>query len=175
MNRTVLLSLLAVATTAGFAQSSATASSSVGARILCKIQVANNQGLEFGTIVADSSAQTVTVSAAAAATRSTTGTAGNLLTGGGPVAAAFEAAKFTVTGCGGKSYSVTLPGSTTINDGGTNNMTVNNYTKSTLGTLGTSPFTSGTDVFYVGADLGVGANQAAGNYTGTFSVTVQYL
>ena len=179
MKRSIILSLLVAAALPALAQSSATAAgNAVAARILCKIQIANTLGLGFGTIVADA-AQTVTVDASAN-TRTTTGAAGNLLTGGDSIEAGpFQRASFTITGCGGKDYSVTLPAasSVTLSDGGVNTMTVLSFNSDKTGvrSLGSAPFTSGTDTLRVGGALSVGANQAAGNYTGTFDVTVQYL
>ncbi len=88
------------------------------------------------------------------------------LAGGTP-----QAASFTVNGEGTSAYTITLPASATISDGGGNNMTVNNFTHD----AGASPaLTAGADTFSVGADLVIGAGQVAGAYTGSFTVTVNY-
>jgi spore coat protein U-like protein len=51
-------------------------------------------------------------------------------------------------------------------------MTVNAFTSTPSGT---GTFNSGgTATLNIGATLAVGANQTAGSYTGTFSVTVDY-
>lgn len=49
-------------------------------------------------------------------------------------------------------------------------MDVDNFT----GSKANGTLTSGADSFTVGGTLDVAANQAAGEYTGTFTVTVEY-
>lgn len=74
-------------------------------------------------------------------------------------------------------YTVILPaGPVTISNGG-HTMTVQNFNTNAFGTI--SPFThimfeGGRVPFGLGADLVVGANQEAGTYTGTFSITATY-
>ncbi|MBK8727439.1 MAG: DUF4402 domain-containing protein [Holophagaceae bacterium] len=168
----VLLSLGPVA----FSQASATASSNVGARILRGITLTNTAPLEFGQIVSDTVAQTVTVSTAGA--RSSTGPAANLLTGAGPFAAAAQAAGFTATGSmGHTSFAITLPASTTVTNG-TDTRTVDTFVSSVGLTStfagGTFPTSAGTRNFTVGANLVLTGNETEGDYVGTFDVTVAY-
>ncbi len=109
----------------------------------------------------------------------TTGTAGTVtvtpagarssvdvdLLGGIPAAASFDA-----TGASDATYSITLPSSATLTSGA-NTMTIDSFTDD----AGASPtLPGGSDTFNVGATLNVGATQAAGTYSGTFSVTVNY-
>jgi len=66
----------------------------------------------------------------------------------------------------------------TLNSGG-NHMTVSNFLPYSVNnngssTLGLIPLLGGTDSLKVGGTLNVGNNQAPGNYSGTFSVTVTY-
>ena len=82
----------------------------------------------------------------------------------------FNAAGFSVTGEGSQTYAITLPSSATLTSGG-NTMTVDTFTHD----AGGSPTLSGgSDSFNVGATLQVGGSQAAGVYSGTYAVTVNY-
>ena len=87
------------------------------------------------------------------------------LLGGTPAASSFD-----VTGEPGQVYSITLPSSATLTSGA-NTMTVDTFTHDS----GATPsLVAGSDTFNVGATLNVGAAQAAGSYSGTFAVTVNY-
>jgi hypothetical protein len=83
------------------------------------------------------------------------------------------AAQFLVTGDALSNYSITLPsdGVVFLTNESSNTMAVNGFTSLPLaaGVLAT-----GNQVLSVGATLSVGANQAAGNYSGSFNVTVVY-
>jgi len=82
------------------------------------------------------------------------------------------AASFTASGSGSQTYTITLPGSaSTLSDGAAHTMTVDSVSSSVGGT---GTLTAGTQTFTVGGTLHVGANQVAGAYTGSFSVTVAY-
>ena len=87
-----------------------------------------------------------------------------------PTDAARKSGKFTVTGLAGSTYKLTVPESTTIANG-SNSMTIA-LTKSASSTGNT--LSGGTSTFYVGGTLSVGATQATGNYSGTYTVTVAY-
>lgn len=56
----------------------------------------------------------------------------------------------------------------TLSSGG-NTMAIGSFTNNSGGSL-----SGGTDSFNVGATLTVGASQAAGSYSGTYTVTVNY-
>ena len=58
----------------------------------------------------------------------------------------------------------------TLTSGG-DTVTVDTFTDDTAGT---GTLAGGSDSFNVGATLNLGANQPAGNYTGTYTVTVEY-
>jgi spore coat protein U-like protein len=155
-----------------FAQSQVTADAS--ATIVAPISITQDNGLNFGSIAAGSTASDVRVTPAGA--RSITNGGNATLSVGG---AAASAASFTVTGSAGYQYTVSLPADdiVTLSDGGTNSMAVNSFNflaTNNNATTGTGILTGGSDILKVGATLLVSANQAAGSYTGTFDVTVNY-
>ena len=155
--------VLACGADAAFAQ--ATATSSANASIVTAIGLSNTVALDFGDVVAGATAGTGVVGSAGARSNTGGATLGN--------ASGAAAASFNVTGAANATYAITLPSSTTVSTGGTTpvTMTVNTFTKSvTTGTLSAS----GTGSFKVGATLQVGASQALGAYTGSFTVTVAY-
>ncbi len=116
--------------------------------------------MDFGTMVPTGTAGTVTVTPAGA--RSSVNVD---LFGGVPSAASFD-----VTGDAGQAYSIILPSSATLTSGG-DTMIVDTFNHD----AGVTPtLVSGSDTFNVGATLHVGAAQASGTYSGTFSVTVNY-
>ncbi len=117
--------------------------------------------MDFGTMVPTGTAGTVTVTPAGA--RSSVNVD---LLGGVPAAASFD-----MTGKGSANYSIILPSSTTLTSGA-NTMTVDTFTHD----AGASPRLppGGSETFNVGATLNVGATQAAGTYSGTFDMTVNY-
>jgi hypothetical protein len=170
MKKTTLIALTALAAIAmlvpagsAMAQNSANASATATATIITPITLNNTAALQFGNVVASTAAGTIVVSPAGvrSATLGATGISGL------PI----SAAAFTVGGGADRTFTITLPASTTITDG-TNNMTVDTFTSSlgassTLNGSGTAPLT-------VGATLNVNASQPAGEYTGTFLVTVAY-
>ncbi len=130
------------------------------ATILAPISISSSGDMDFGTMLTTGTAGTVTVTPAGA--RSSVDVD---LFGGLPSAASFD-----VTGAVGQAYSITLPSSTTLTSGG-DTMNVDTFNHDAGGTP-TLP--GGSDTFNVGATLNVGATQAAGTYSGTFAVTVNY-
>ena len=147
---------LAVNKTVLAADATGTATSTV----VAPITIAAGDDLAFGSLAPTASAGTVVLSTAGARTNTNV----DLLTG-----STVTAATFTVGGGASAAYSITLPTTATLTSGG-NNMTVNNFVHS----AGGSPTVdgSGSGPIQVGATLNVGANQAAGAYTGTYQVTV---
>lgn len=91
-----------------------------------------------------------------------------------------KAAEFQVKGDGGSAFTVTFPvGDTELTSGvltpmkilaGGFTAKIDGAANSTSGTIAAL----GTTVLKVGATLQVGANQDKGDYTGSFSVTVNY-
>lgn len=127
------------------------------ATIVNPLTISQNQPLNFGIIVPDSSGDSTVDQSG-----NTTGDAQHL---GGA-----QNATFDITGYENSSYTITLDNSTTLTSG-SDSMTVTSL--SIEG--GTSrSLSSGSDSFDVNGVLEVGASQAAGNYTGTYNVTINY-
>ena len=128
------------------------------------LQINKVQDLAFGSYAAtQSQGGTVTINPA---------TGGKTVTG--PLVdfgAAHQRAQFHVTGDPDAAFSITLPSQITINRGG-DTMTVNAFTSSPSGS-GVLDGTGSVEL-YVGATLTLSANQAAGNYSDPFTVTVNY-
>lgn len=123
--------------------------------------------LRFGSFAAGSGG-TVTVGTAS----DTVTTTGGVFHFGGTI----NRARFNLTcpGSGmdsGTNYIVTTDASVTLSSGA-NTMTLNNFTKSPAS--GSINVNGATVVIYVGGRLNASANQAAGSYSGSFNVTVNY-
>jgi len=155
--------LVAVAATAN-AQVTGTATGS--ATIITPIAIANAGNMNFGSIAVSANPGTVVLSTAAVRTAS----GGVTLPA---VTGSVTTAKFTVTGLGASTYSISLPSSYVISDGASHNMTVNNFVSDPSGT---GALTGGTQTINVGATLNVLGSQTAGTYTNAtgFNVTVNY-
>lgn len=171
MKKSTLIALSIVAVAAllvpagsAMAQSSASASATATATIVAPITLTNTTDLAFGNIVASGAAGTVTVTPAGV--RSAGG--GATAISGLPV----SAAAFNVAGGADRTFTITLPAGPVPINAGANTMNVGTFTSS----LGASSTLDGTGAaaLAVGGTLSVGANQPAGSYTGTFSVTVAY-
>lgn len=149
------------------ANAQSTASANATARIITPIILTHGQDLVFGTIASTSSAGTVEVDTEGVRT-GTNVTLSTIVEG--------KASTYTVTGENNSTYSITLPedDQVTISNGvAANDMPVKTFTCSYASKESTLSAT-GTDSFTVGATLHVAANQAVGNYTGSFNVTVNY-
>ena len=163
----ILLSLVAIFSIASFtAKAQVKATAEASANIVGPISITKSVDLSFGN-VAVSPTLAGTVVLGPASTRTKTG--GVTL----PVlAGTVTAAKFTVAGEAGTTYSITLPAAFTITGAGTP-MTIDNFvsTPSATGSLA-----SGTEDIFVGGTLNVAAGQVSGLYTNTTDlvVTVNY-
>jgi spore coat protein U-like protein len=171
--RLVLVTLSLVATASGaWAQSSATGTANATATVIRPITLASAGDLVFGNVVASVAGGTLLLTAASPAVPTATG-----ITQPG-TQTTVAAAVFNVGGEGAFTYSILPIAGVSISDGALHTMTVDTFTTSAvsgvLGTLSGTAGGSGTQSFYVGGTLHVGSNQVAGNYTGTFSVTVAY-
>jgi predicted RecA/RadA family phage recombinase len=132
-----------------------------------QIAISNAGALAFGKFAAGSGG-TVTVSTSGART-SSGGVV--LLSSGAGAAAAFNISD-PDTGNLTKTYIITLPANGTVAlASGSNSMAVNDFVSDPSGS---SIMVTGTQTLTVGATLSVGANQPVGNYSGSFSVTVNY-
>ncbi len=159
-----LAAAIALMTLNGTSAIAATASATASATISnAPITITNTTPLSFGEIAPGSQASVVTMSNDG--TRSVTSGDVTLGADNGSVAV------FELTGEANKSYTINLPtADVTLSDADGATMTVNNFTHNASGTI---PAT-GTESFNVGAQLNIGANQAAGSYSGNFSVEVIY-
>jgi hypothetical protein len=127
-----------------------------------EIDIAQTQGLEFGTLIAGP-AGSVTITPEGVRT-----TAGVLAS----PASGFGASSFIVTieGQGNPNYTITLPGSVNLNGPGGVWMRVDSFQRTA--TSGKVDPRTKTESFSVGATLHVETGQAAGSYTGVYPVTV---
>jgi hypothetical protein len=162
MKTSIRLSLAATLV-AGFgvlsgAAMAATATGNASATVLTPIAVSETTALNFGTLSANASGGSVLITAAGVRTPSGT----VVVTSG-----AFSAAAFTVTGTGNATFGITYPSAFNVSNGA-NTMSV------TVAGASTGTLASGTVVVPVGGTLTVGAAQAAGAYTGTYPLTVEY-
>lgn len=155
------------------AQSSATTTGNATATVIRPITISNSVDLAFGNVVPSGVAGTLTLTAAS----STVATPAGGITQPATTPGTRTAALFTVGGEGGFTYAITLPSTAqTITGPAAATMTVTAFTSSpsATGVLSNAIGAAGTQSLYVGGTLNVGVGQAAGNYTGTFSVTVDY-
>ena len=150
--------IAALAMNASAAQA-ATATGTAKAKILRQIQLTNTSDLQFATIISGATASTVSVS-----------TAGGVSCGAGlTCTGTTTAANFNIQGTNGAVVLVGGDSSVTLNGSISGTMTAALTYSAPNVTLGA---TGGA--FQVGGTLSVGANQASGDYTGTFNVTADY-
>lgn len=140
------------------AASAATATATARAKILRQITLTNTSDLQFGTIVTSAAASTVAISSAGARTCG----AGLVCSG------TTTAADFTIGGTTGQVVTISVPASVSLTSGG------NTMTASLAANAATTTLVANAGAFSVGGTLSVGANQADGDYTGTFTATVDY-
>jgi hypothetical protein len=162
--RSAVLAATAAATIGtGGSAFAASATANASATIVQAITISSTEDLSFGTIAPSAAGGNVVVDSAD--TRTTC--AGGNFCSGTVTSAAFE-----VSGEANYNYSITLPATNATLSSSGNTMTVSSFTSSASATpaLGAT----GTDTFKVGATLAVGGGQAAGTYTGTFDVSVDY-
>jgi Domain of unknown function (DUF4402) len=135
------------------------------ARTLRPVAVINTRPLDFGTLIAGTTAGTATINPR---TDARTRTGGIVLAGGAP-----SAARFTVTGTPAVNAFITLgPPPTLVRLSGTETMPVTNMTLNG-GRTRRFPANGVLDV-RVGGRLRIAANQRDGVYSGSFNLTVDY-
>ena len=159
MKRAIVGAAIAALAMNAPAAHAASATGTATAKILRQITLTNTSALQYATIISGATASTVAVTTAGARTCG----AGLTCTG------TTTAANFDVQGTSGAVVLVGGDSSVTLNGslGGTMASTLTySAANITLGTTGGS--------FQVGGTLSVGANQTAGDYTGTFNVTANY-
>ena len=166
-HKKIIVAAGAAALTAGFyssAVSAATVTANATANVITPLSIAETTGgMNFGDVSVDALvAGTVILDTTGARTV----TAGAEAVTGGTV----QSGAYSVTGEGTKAYSITFPANATISSG-LNSMTVDTFTHDAGGA---PALTAGSDTFNVGATLNIGAGQAPGNYTGSYTLTVDY-
>jgi hypothetical protein len=147
---------------------SASAAGSAQAAVISPIGITNTAALRFGQVIRPTSTGTIVVAPNGAIT-TTGGVVGNDAiaqtgTGRGP-------AGFFLTTNRGAAVHLTLPNSFTITSGG-NSMQISNLTTSSTSIPSAPP--SHSFIVKVGGTLTLAANQPAGTYTGTFTLTAVY-
>ncbi len=159
MKRALLGAAIAALAMNASAAHAASASGTATAKILRQITLAKTSDLQYATIISGAAASTVGVSTAGAVS------CGANLTCTGTT----TAANFNVQGTNGAVVLVGGDSSVTLNGslGGTMSSTLT-YSAPNI----TLSATGGS--FQVGGTLSVGANQASGDYSGTFNVTANY-
>lgn len=172
------LILLVGFTTNTFAQTSAEiTNASASARLIKAMTLEEDTKLDFGTIVIDGTAGSVTI-----------GTDSDVIA---PIGYAnvvkssygdpSSRGKFSVTGTKNSTYVVSLPESITVTEiTGAETMTIDNLTlrfdldiansSNNIGTLQTDH----KDSFYVGGTLNISGTQEPGRYQGDYTVSVDY-
>ncbi len=146
---------------------------SIPARIVTPLSVVQTSILQFGTVASS-------VASGFILQDGTTSGGVTAVSGG----ATRSAGQFNVTGESGGTtynYTITLSATSTLTGPGAN-MTANLSLTPTSVTLSPAPTTTltkqlnvaGTDTISIYGRLGINANQAPGNYTGTYNVTVAY-
>ncbi len=145
----------------------AAANAQANAVTLRPLSLVKTADLEFGSLIPSATAGTATVNA----------TTDVRTVGGGATGASGAtpgAARFTAAGLFNVLALITLPPTIVLTrGGGPETMTVTNITTNGP-TLRLFPGSATIDV-RIGGRLNVGANQAAGSYSGTFNLTVIYL
>ncbi|QKG70608.1 DUF4402 domain-containing protein [Erythrobacter mangrovi] len=135
------------------------------ARIVEPLALQPLYDLRFGTFIQPTTAGTVTV-----ASNSTVSTTGGLDPAIFPTGRG--ASGFLVHGTANRQFVTFLPTTATVSNG-TATMTIDNFRKN--GGSGANRLDlNGYFVLHVGGRLTVNANQAPGNYSGTFTVSVLY-
>jgi len=142
--------------------------------VIDPIAISNDNDLAFGRFAATDAAGTVIITTAGARTA----TAGVILSEADSTS---TAATFEVTGDGNAAYSIGLANTalTTTDDGATMELaTITDFTGSggatTETNVGDSALTDGAQTIHLGGVLSVGADQDAGDYTGSVTATVEY-
>ncbi len=165
VRKLVYLAGIAMVATSGaaLAQATDTKSTTGSVTIVTPLALKKDKELVFGNVfrpATGASAVTVTMP-----TGSDTPT-GGALASGGPTR---SRAAFTVTGETGKAFSINVPGNFSMTRTGGGTILVSLNSSKANGTL-----TGGTDTFFVGGSFTLSDTVAAGDYSGTFNVQVDY-
>lgn len=147
------------------AQNQASVTANATATIVNSISIEKIDDLKFGKIIAASTAGQVQIQT----NGSRTVAVGNVVLF--DQGSDHQAAAFKTIGSPNATYYLSFPEEVSLTGPAESDpMTIEGFVHSATGTLSGS----GEETFNVGATLNVGANQAAGEYAGTFSVTAAY-
>ena len=138
------------------------ANANANARIIKPVRVTTQADMDFGDVLTSAASGTVVLA-----------TDGSVSGNGGAYVfdnTNAQAAAFRVTGERFEAYNVTLPTSVTLTEVGGGSMSLTSFSHNSLGVLANN----GQEDFNVGATLNVSADQAQGDYTGSFTVSVDY-
>ncbi len=145
----------------------ATFNSPAQSTIIQPVTIAKTADLQFGRVITNTAANRVTISQTTGARTASLGV--TTLAPGAP----FSRATFTIAGAPGLTTTITLPATVTLTrSGGGATMTVTTFRRTPTGNP-VIPAT-GSYTLNIGARLNVAANQAVGNYTGSFAITTNY-
>ena len=163
------------------AQTASTVNATAGARIIVPMTLTGQNSLNFGTTNKQSGVSgSVVLSTTDASLDFNGGVSSSVI--GDPASNAI----FNVSGTYNSSYSISLPTSITVVEPGSMTMTINelkirfsNATTDIAIYDGNNSISKvlngrGNDSFKLGGKLNLGPEQAAGLYSGTYSVTVDY-
>jgi hypothetical protein len=171
--RNMLKVLMCGIAVAGFAshasaQSSASATTNGTTTIIQPVTIAQNAALAFGTIVRPTSGTSVISIGTATDTVSATGTAFALR---GTTARA----RYTVSGEGAETVSVTMPSTFNLSKSGSPDLVVT-LSRNPVGnlTLSNALGATGTAALAVGGSFSVSDTTATGDYVGSFTISVAY-
>ncbi len=174
LRRLAIISVVAATTLASAPALAADQTGTAAVVVVRPNTLVKSDDLDFGTLVSGSTAGTATINPATNA-RSTTG---------GVTAVGTTAQRAVFQGTGGI-FLITVTGDNNVTltrSGGGGSMTATLVRAITtsgggISILGSSAtlLPSGVQTYYVGGTLTVPANQPAGDYSGTFQLTVNYL
>lgn len=136
----------------------AVSQANVSAEIIEALTLNKNRDLNFGQIIAGNGAETVTIAATPAGTRT-------ISTGANAPGITPTSAMFTIT-ASDYTYTITM---TDTDLSGTDLTTMLLTPVSSLGGAST-----GDKILYIGGELDVAASQEVGSYTGQVEVTISY-
>jgi hypothetical protein len=162
--------LTAIAVPASAQGPTATGTGTGSVSVVQPITISNTTGLVFGRFSQPSTTGTVAIAAVSTANPTATITGAGVHTVG---AQTTSAAAFMVSGDGGSAFAVTPDTGFTMASGG-NSISVTTSSSVPSTSLSSSTGTTGTAPFYIGGTMSLASGQAAGAYTGTFHVVVNY-
>ncbi|HEV7233206.1 MAG TPA: DUF4402 domain-containing protein [Sphingorhabdus sp.] len=160
LNKKIALLGAAAAALASTGANAATQTATAEVDIVAAVTLTQDAGLDFGVVASSAAAGTVTLP-----TGSNTRTCSAAVTCVGTA----NRGQFTVgNATSGYVVAITVPAATTLASGANTMSLTLNPSMTSFTSTGVS------QIFYVGGTLSVGANQAAGTYTGTYNVSADY-